>query len=444
MADWNGFKKNGTTYIPNDATARGRISTIEGKVAGAVQWADAKGYVGKNLLNNILTSNTVNGITYIVNKDKSVTVYGTATGALDLHLHQYTKAEFQKAMGGIGASCKLSGCPVGGSTLTYFIRINGSPWLAVADDTGSGASFTVPEAASQTGFDVNLSIKSGVNMGTAQSPKVFYPMISPANTPSDYEPYIPDNTELFPRSEQEVLGAVNVFKPITQTVSNASQFIVDSDEYISHPANDYTDTRQWAYANSNIYMTLPKGTWKVSAYQKTAYTTGGQGFAIMKSDNTKLVDLASSSTGFISLVQTPVEITLSEDTNVGIEYKLGDGAYAIMITPSTTPTDKHIPYAMTNRELTDRVQGITVKSFTTEQFTINAGQYSPQEISIANGDLIPLGIVGYRIDGNGNTECGMWKNWMDIPTKKALFGVKNFSANATATVTVTIFVLYKG
>ena len=32
MADWNGFKKNGTTYIPNDATARERISTIEGKI----------------------------------------------------------------------------------------------------------------------------------------------------------------------------------------------------------------------------------------------------------------------------------------------------------------------------------------------------------------------------------------------------------------------------
>ena len=35
MVDWNGFKKNGTTYIPNDATARASISTIEGKIPSA-------------------------------------------------------------------------------------------------------------------------------------------------------------------------------------------------------------------------------------------------------------------------------------------------------------------------------------------------------------------------------------------------------------------------
>ena len=99
---------------------------------------------------------------------------------------------------------------------------------------------------------------------------------------------------------------------------------------------------------------------------------------------------------------------------------------------------------MTNKDVTKILNGLTVKSFVTETLTINAGQYSAQELSVVNGDLIPLGVVGYKIDGSGNTVCSMWKNWFDVTNKKVLFGINNISASATATVTATVYVLYKG
>ena len=63
--DWNGFKKGGDTFIPNDSTSRTAIGTLTNLLTTAknnlvaainelftnkVSWDDATNYVGKNLL----------------------------------------------------------------------------------------------------------------------------------------------------------------------------------------------------------------------------------------------------------------------------------------------------------------------------------------------------------------------------------------------------------
>lgn len=50
--DWNGFKKSGDTYIPNDATARASISTIEGKIPNGT--LPSNPLVNQSMLTNAL------------------------------------------------------------------------------------------------------------------------------------------------------------------------------------------------------------------------------------------------------------------------------------------------------------------------------------------------------------------------------------------------------
>ena len=63
---------------------------------------------GKNLLKNIATSQTINGITFTVNDDGTVLVNGTATAMAQINLvgtrQQLSKGKYI-----------VSGCPTGGN-----------------------------------------------------------------------------------------------------------------------------------------------------------------------------------------------------------------------------------------------------------------------------------------------------------------------------------------
>lgn len=130
---------------------------------------EQKQYSGKNLLNNTATTQTVSGVTFTVNADKSVTAKGTATA--DIGFTIGTK------MLDAGISYILSGCPSGGSTSTYYLR-----YIGFTYDVGNGstikydANFTMP---------VEIGIKSGVTINAT-----FYPMLRLASvTDATYEPY---------------------------------------------------------------------------------------------------------------------------------------------------------------------------------------------------------------------------------------------------------------
>lgn len=76
IKDWNGFKKSGDTYIPNDATARAGVSATVDLLK------DTTGWIGGNLFNGKSATKTGQGITWTVNESDNniVTVSGTPTG----------------------------------------------------------------------------------------------------------------------------------------------------------------------------------------------------------------------------------------------------------------------------------------------------------------------------------------------------------------------------
>lgn len=131
---------------------------------------------GKNLLPNNATTQTVNGITFTVNADGSVTANGTATATAQCRL-------VNKYVFPVGEYI-ISGCPLGGDSDTkYAFNINtgaGSPYW----DTGNGNTFKITEST------VDSFVEIVVRNGCTVSNLTFYPMIRHASiTDNTYEPY---------------------------------------------------------------------------------------------------------------------------------------------------------------------------------------------------------------------------------------------------------------
>lgn len=144
------------------------------------------GYQCKNLLNlkSKVGTYTMNGLTYVINDDGSVTVNGTATANSFFYMLQK-----DSALGNLiyGKEVKLTGCPEGGSASTYSLRslnVDGSSG-AVAD-LGEGRVFTYTNTEKSASF--YIAIAEGVTV----TDLTFYPMLRYAEITDDtFEAYKP-------------------------------------------------------------------------------------------------------------------------------------------------------------------------------------------------------------------------------------------------------------
>ena len=127
-------------------------------------------YGGKNLLENLATTKTVNGITFTINADKSITINGTASATTMFDVNTTIKLD---------GTYILSGCP-------SEVSQQGVEWLfydgAWQRDMGSGKTFTTSKAKTQKCV---INIPSGKTITNAR----IYPMIRYATeTDNTYEP----------------------------------------------------------------------------------------------------------------------------------------------------------------------------------------------------------------------------------------------------------------
>lgn len=136
-----------------------------------------------------------NGVTYKLNDDGTVFVTGTATGASYIVL--------ANPVSGLtpGTEYTLNGCPAGGSTATYSLRIyaNGS----YKTENGSGYTFT---------YSNEDIIRINVSNGTVlpEDGKLFKPMVRLSSITDDsYEPYVggqPSPSVTYPQPVDVVTG----------------------------------------------------------------------------------------------------------------------------------------------------------------------------------------------------------------------------------------------
>lgn len=132
---------------------------------------------GKNVLKPWITNQTKNGITYTVNSDGSISTSGTASDN-----SQILSTRFVLPKG----DYILNGCPAGGSTGTYYLRIllyRGSSLVSSYSDIGNGVQFTVDDG-------MELITFVSINNGQTAPSSAWYPMIRPISiTDATYESY---------------------------------------------------------------------------------------------------------------------------------------------------------------------------------------------------------------------------------------------------------------
>ena len=143
--------------------------------------------VRKNLLQNTATSQTVNGVTFTVNSDGSITCNGTCVNNIAV-LHIRSSATFDDET----IQYTLTGCPAGGEyNSTYALEYTNSI-NQTKPDVGNGVSFTPYRKASYPYAMVRIIIFVGYTCDNL----TFYPMIRKANIEDDtYEPYF-ENVDL--------------------------------------------------------------------------------------------------------------------------------------------------------------------------------------------------------------------------------------------------------
>ena len=152
-----------------------------GDEAEYVDYAEQKQHrVRKNLLPNTATSQTINGLTFTVNTDGSVTCNGR---------REQTSTFFTIANVTTSGEIILSGCPSGGSSASFAMRAYYATISKprVYYDIGDSCMLNIP-------YTYNIDIK--IQSNYACDNLTFYPMIRKADIEDDtYEPYI-ENTEV--------------------------------------------------------------------------------------------------------------------------------------------------------------------------------------------------------------------------------------------------------
>lgn len=274
--------KGETLLINNDDNKEFRSFTFEGNQKQETT-------SGKNLLNNISSSQTINGITFTINQDKTVIVNGTANANAILVLNSFN---FEN-----GESYFLSGCPNGGSNSTYRLDAFGTPGLS--EDTGRGCLINVAGER-----NIRIVIFNGTNANNL----VFKPMIRLSNISDDsYEPYTNGVASPNPDYPQDIeaLEGWNLFDNRFRQGSKGSITIIERlysvQDLILEQNKTYTistnlDTSQYRYSVNicnvpypNIEPTINDYGWKTtSSFQFIPSVTGYAGIPISKIDNSEL------------------------------------------------------------------------------------------------------------------------------------------------------------
>lgn len=149
-------------------------------------------------------SKTVNGITFVVNSNGTVTVNGIASSDATFELNNFIFEHFRKY--------KITGCPSGGGYTKYNILVTSGDVDFI--DNGDGVITTY---ASETDtFTASIVIKSG----TTVSDIVFKPMVvnyeNESEIPTEYKRYAMSNTELTDKINSMVLPVNPTITPTTE------------------------------------------------------------------------------------------------------------------------------------------------------------------------------------------------------------------------------------
>ncbi len=240
---------------------------LEIKVKGETNQAtrSGKNFLPYNYYGGV--SKTVNGITFTVNKDKSITANGTATANASFIMTDINSYDVS------AGTYKL----VGENSVYTKTAIRGS--YKKADGTikylSSAGGFTIEEGATNFSFYVVILQGETVNNVT------FYPMLlNSTETDLTFEPGGASPSPDYPGPIENVEGNIEIkdigenFLNVTatsQTYNNTLTVVVNEDKSVTiNGTNTHTDN---LYIRLRDNFTLPSGTYTLANYNNTAGTS---------------------------------------------------------------------------------------------------------------------------------------------------------------------------
>jgi len=405
MANANFYSPDGgiTRYPLEDTEARSRIAGQQSLLKDTVGWT------GKNLLKNIATSQTINGITITVNADKSVTVNGTATSLTNINFTEAMTSD-KELIFSLGANSSST-------TFKGFITATGG----TGDIANTGNSGSVKFTTSKT-FFCHMVVYAGATFSNV----TVYPMLRKADiTDPTYEPYH-DSVEVM--YEEEIHG-----------VNLLPRFTLDDLKAI----NTSGTWNNNVYTRNGITFTVNEDTQTVSISSGTSTAYANFRFNInlkelLKRDIPYTVNGMSNSMGRLFIYDRGADRVLSENHG-------GDSSFVI---PSNRTFTNNIELIFdVNQNVT--IQATTIRPMirlaTIEDSTYRP--YNPQAIQnqlnaqrvLGAKNLLPNTAISQTIRGvtftvnadgsvtangtatEGNASLLNWSNTLTLPPGKYIF-----------------------
>ena len=354
---------------------------------------------GVNLLKNTATTTTQDGITFTVNADKSVKLNGTASAT--------TILELTDPIVGLdnGTSYKLTGCPSGGSASTYKLDFGDPSYI----DYGSG---TVVSGNVLNGVKVRIVVYSGATVSNL----MFYPEIRKAEI--DDPTYRPYNSQAIQNqiNDKGVLGAKNLlaypYYDGTSKTTSGITYTVDSNGVVTANGTA-TDTAVFVMQYKPNLQDNVK-------YILSGCPSGG-------SASTYCVQYSNNYNAAYKDFGSGVEITKFNYTTYRTAFciiaiysgqTVSNLRFYPMIRLASDPDDTYQPHAMTNRELTEKVNDKII-TVTSDTGALNFIEQVISQLPVLamyaeeHGYVIRTGSDTYRYEaysGNGTTlRIKLWK-----------------------------------
>ena len=181
----------------NDATYQPYTKTNQELTKDSVDWDDFNKVGAVNLLPNNkavgTTTSTDGHVTWTVNADGSVTISADGQQTADTPFILCSASQWEKQPSG---RYRLSGCPSGGSTTTYYLQTQ------MKDGSGSNVTMVDYGIGKVSSFDQNVSMATNGNIfitvckNTVVNNITFYPMFARVGYKGSYVPYARTNKEL--------------------------------------------------------------------------------------------------------------------------------------------------------------------------------------------------------------------------------------------------------
>lgn len=370
----------------------------------------------KNLLENNSLSETINGITFTLNSDGSVTAQGTPTGITRYSFTRQISNEMNKLPSDlIGKSVIVSG---------GYTQNNGTLEISCITRNSSGQDIT-DHAPANGAKERQFTIESNAayiriyaifdrNGNHTPVNVTMKPMLRLASDPDDtYVPYTPTNAKLneekMSYADNGVLGAKNLLEIIASTTTiNGITFTINADKSVTvnGTATANTNFRLIPYANIDLSLWTgkplrlsgcPSGGSNPTYAMEIYYNDGEQHWVRDFGDGAEL--------------SIPISGLTSLNPNIMIKngVTVNNLVFKPMVRLASDPDDTYQSYAMTNKELTEKVNVLPREIFVTTD---------TRTTTTSDANTLPCGFTRMN-DENSNLPTdgtGGSAVWYDILT----------------------------